>query len=58
MKFVQIPGLWILLGLSGAFAADPISWKSFLETKDRSQPDILTDYSFAGYEHEIGRAHV
>jgi hypothetical protein len=26
-------------------------WKSFLSAKDRSPAEILTDYSYAGYEH-------
>ena len=30
---------------------EPEAWKQFVASKDRSQPDILTDYSYAGYEH-------
>ena len=51
MRFSRIFGLWILLATHGAVAAEPSSWKNFLEAKDRSQSDVLTDYSFAGYEH-------
>ncbi|NDA27053.1 MAG: hypothetical protein EBZ05_09555, partial [Verrucomicrobia bacterium] len=29
----------------------PESWTKFISAQDRSLPEILTDYSFAGYEH-------
>jgi len=51
MRLSRIFGLWILLATHGAVAAEPGSWKNFLEARDRSQSDVLTDYSFAGYEH-------
>ena len=30
---------------------EPEAWKQFVTSKDRSQPDILTDFSYAGYGH-------
>ena len=46
--------LVVSLGIASlAFAKgkESESWKSFQSAKDRSPAEILTDYSYAGYEH-------
>ena len=47
---------WLILGLGMASIGwgegkESAHWKSFQSAADRSPADILTDYSFAGYEH-------
>ena len=32
-------------------ATTPLSWQQFKDSKDRSSPEILADYSYAGYDH-------
>ena len=56
MSFGRKIGCWLLLAwgwISPAWSEDqePEAWKRFVASKDRSQTDILTDYSYAGYEH-------
>ena len=47
---------WVSLGLGMASigwgeAKESAHWKSFQSATDRSPAGILTDYSYAGYEH-------
>lgn len=47
---------WVSLGLGMASigwgeAKESAHWKSFQSASDRSPAEILTDYSYAGYEH-------
>lgn len=56
MKISCLAGIWICLGagwvsLSWAEGKESSTWRAFQSATDRSQADILTDYSYAGYEH-------
>ena len=43
-------GLW-WISLGWAEGKESSYWKKFQEAADRSLAEILTDYSYAGYEH-------
>ena len=47
---------WLTLGFGMASIGwsegkEPAHWKAFQSATDRSPAEILTDYSYAGYEH-------
>jgi hypothetical protein len=56
MKSSLLCFTWLTLGLGVASVArgegkESAHWKSFQSATDRSPAEILTDYSYAGYEH-------
>jgi len=51
LRFIWVVCCLALVSLGWGEGKESAHWKAFQSTTDRSPAEILTDYSFAGYEH-------